>query len=98
MKIVPKSEMKTSYNLIKNEPKLNYDDYEIKINQLVKKGYNKFVLAKSNSSGNIVLFFSYHNAIIVYRNIAEYVDTVGGERCLIDYRGHNWEILYEFFC
>ena len=98
MKIVPKSEIKASYSLIKNEPKLNYDDYELKINQLVKKGYNKFVLAKSNSSGNIVLFFSYHNAIMVYRSIIEHVHTLGGERYLIDYRNSNWEILYEFFC
>ena len=98
MKTIPKSEMKIAYSLIKNEPKLNYDDYEIKINQLVKKGYNKFVLAKSNSSGNIVLFFSYRNAIIVYRHIIEYAHTLGRERCLIDYREPNWEILYEFFC
>lgn len=98
MKIVPKSEMKAAYSLIKNEPKLNYDDYEMKINQLVKKGYNKFVLAKSNSSGNIVLFFSYHNAIMVYRQITKYVKTLGEERYLIDYRNSNWEILYEFFC
>ena len=98
MKIVPKSEMKIAYSLIKNEPKLNYDDYEIKINQLVKKGYNKFVLAKSNSSGNIVLFFSHRNAIIVYRHIIEHAYTLGQERSLINYRDPNWEILYEFFC